>query len=80
MLPFLKNKDRQQTGVLVHERKPDENTQENQEDSSSTEETDSIEALVKEFMEAMKTTDTKKMSELVKTIHDVLHEYMGKGE
>lgn len=67
MLPFLKNRsDSGSSQVIEKDRAPDS------EQSALSD----IEACVSDFMAAAQKNDIKKMAEIVKIAHDLLHEHM----
>lgn len=53
MLPFLANNRKQQAGVIIQERKPDEKP-------NDSEDMSGIEACAQDLMDAMKSSDVKK--------------------
>ena len=69
MLPFLKNNIKNQTGVTVKTRAPDESAE-------PKEETADLESIIQEGIEAYKAGDMKRLAKAVKEAHDCLHEYM----
>lgn len=75
ILPFLKNKT-QQAGVIVKTRAPDESEpKEIKKDS----ELDELEEVIKDFRRALEAGDVRRMAEIVRMAHDVLHDYMSVG-
>lgn len=79
MLPFLKNKhQRQGSGVIVKERQPD-HPEEVSSDMSQDEQKE-LEQCVKDILEAVKSSDIRKIAEHVKIAHDILHHYMDNSE
>ena len=67
MLPFLKNKQRTQTGIVQQVRSPD--TEENQEDSNPDA---SIEACAQDLIDAVHAKDVKAASEAIKAAFEIL--------
>lgn len=74
MLPFLKPKFN--PGIFNHKRKPDETTDGGVDQYSQHSEVEAIEACIEDFIRALNNRDTKKMANIVKLAHDILHEYM----
>jgi hypothetical protein len=68
LLPFLKQKSKQ-TGVIVHDRRPDESKEEDKESDSQKEIMDCI----KDCIISYSTNDIKSLAEHVKSLHDLLH-------
>lgn len=61
-------KQKQVAGVIVKHR-PSDNSEESSELSD-------IEAAIQDFMKALEAKDIKRMAEIVKIAHDLLHEHM----
>jgi len=66
LLPFLKNKMKQGSGIVVKEREPDEAQGE---DIAP----DTLEDCVKRLKEALKSDDIKALVEAIRDVHDELH-------
>lgn len=64
MLPFLLKK-KQETGVVMKTRSPDEKPEENQEDDSG------MEACAKELMSAVKADDHKAVARIIKDMFQI---------
>lgn len=68
MLPFLQKK--QQTGVIVKERQPDEHAEPKSD----------IEECIKDILKACEAKDIKALAHLFRELHDELHKEMDKGQ
>lgn len=69
MLPFLKQKTKD-TGVIVHDRRPDSTEEEPQQESPE------IVDIIKDCIVCYSTNDIAGLAEHVKLLHDALHEHM----
>lgn len=70
MLPFLKNKIKAQTGVMVENREPDQKPESEQQDNPDA----ALEACANDLINAIHSKDIKRVTQVLKDIKECSYE------